>query len=117
VLAGKPNSVRRDYHPALSKPALSRYGATSPALLRWMKHFNEGKPYAAQVKPFGFLVAPAARGLWCEESETILAELPKRGRQPKKRKAKPIAPFERDPAVAASRAFDRETGEPVPLQQ
>ncbi|MFT3723035.1 MAG: hypothetical protein QM773_05550 [Hyphomonadaceae bacterium] len=114
ALAGKPNQVRRDYHPALLKPAMCRYGATSPALLRWMNPFNDGKAYADQVKPFGFLVALMARGDELEAFEQILDEAPKRGRPPKARKLKPIAPFERDPALAASRAFDRETGEPVP---
>ena len=41
----------------------------------------------------------------------------KRGRPNKARTPKPIAPFERDPALAARMAFDRETGEPVPVEQ
>jgi hypothetical protein len=114
ALAGTPDGVRRDYHPALSKPAMARYGATSPALLRWMKPLNEGKGYSAQVKPFGFLVAFMARGMSATEFETILVEDPQRGRPSRARTFKPIAPFERDPALAVSRAFDRETGEPVP---
>ncbi|RYG38220.1 MAG: hypothetical protein EON93_02435 [Burkholderiales bacterium] len=115
ALAGTPNKVRRDYHPALSLPALSRYGATSPAILRWMKHFNDGKTYSAQAKPFGFLVAPIARGTRLDQTEIILDNKPTRGRPAKSRTPKPIAPFERDPAIAASRAFDRESGEPIKL--
>jgi hypothetical protein len=73
------------------------------------------KPYSAQVKPFGFLVAPMALAALAEVSEVVMTDQPKRGRPTKDRRPKPIAPFERDPAVAASRAFDRETGEAVPL--
>lgn len=115
ALDGKPHAVKRDHHPALSKVALMRYGATSPALLRWMKRFNEGKPYSAQVKPFGFLVAFSAKGQAFEQGFEAIAEGGReRGRPPKARVAKPIAPFERDPAIAVSKAFDRENGEPVP---
>ena len=53
ALDGHPNQVPLDYHPALTSPALSRYGATSPDLLCWMKLFNEGRDYSDQVKPFG----------------------------------------------------------------
>jgi hypothetical protein len=113
ALSGKPNQVRRDYHPALLKHAMCRYGATSPALLRWMKPFNEGKSYAQQVKPFGFLVAFMARGMALDDMEQIVADVSQRGRPSKTRKPKPIAPFERDPLIAVSKAFDRETGEPV----
>ena len=52
ALAGKPDQVAYDWHPALKKPALSRYGATSPELLKWMGHWNEGKSYSAQIRPF-----------------------------------------------------------------
>src|SRR5215471_14568521 len=43
ALAGNPDRVGHDYHPALSEPAISRYGATTPKLLRWFDGFNEGK--------------------------------------------------------------------------
>lgn len=60
------------------------------------------------------MVAPMARcGAFAEESEAPLIGEVKRGRPPKDRAPKPIAPYERDPAIAASRAFDRKTGEPV----
>lgn len=92
-----------------------RYGATSPALLRWMKRFNDRKPYSDQVKPFGFLVAFQAKGQAFEQGVGVTVEGEReRGRPRKSRIAKPIAPFERDPEIAVSKAFDRETGEPVP---
>lgn len=114
ALRGEPDMVCLDYHPALQKPALSRYGATSPAMLRWMKAYNEGKPYHKQVKPFGFLVSLTARlGIWLKSSLGKLAEPHKRGAPKKFKPPKPIAPFERDSANAVEQAFDRETGRPV----
>jgi len=94
-----------------------RYGATSPALLRWMGKYNEGKDYPDQVKPFGFMVAPTAKGAIDLPPEMEVVEEVKRGRAKGFARPKPIAPFERDPALAAERAFDRETGEPVPLDE
>ena len=116
ALAGKPNAVCRDYHPALSKPAMLRFGVTGPVLLGWMESFNENKPVTAQVKPFGFLVAFSARATTASDFEAIIEDAPKRGRPARPRTLKPIAPYERDdPGKAASRVFDRDTGEPVPV--
>lgn len=56
ALNGSPDQVNLDYHPALHLPAVSRYAATNPNLLRWFKHYNADKPYRDQVKPFNFLV-------------------------------------------------------------
>ncbi len=118
ALAGKPNQVPLDYHPALQKCALSRYGATSPALLRWLRHYNDGKPYAQQVKPFGFLVAPMARtGAFADPSMDDFIDPTKRGRPPKEHIPKPIAPFERNSDLAVAMAFDRITGEPIKRDQ
>jgi len=114
--SGHPNQVGLDYHSALSKPALMRYGATSPALLRWVKAFNEGKPFSEQIKPFGFMVAPVAKGASdLEPGAELMSNIP-RGRPQTYSRPKPVAPFERDPAKAAACTFDRETGEPVPLE-
>ena len=117
ALDGHPNQVPLEYHPALKRPALSRYGATSPDLLCWMKLFNEGRDYSDQVKPFGFMVAPIAReGLWAEPVIDIV-EAPKRGRPTKRKDCKPIAPFETDPEGITTSLFDRETGEHVDTDQ
>ncbi len=114
ALAGHPDRVPLDYHPALQKPAALRYAATSPALLRWMDAFNEGKPYTGQVRPFGFMTGFQARpGLQRGLTEDLTADPSKRGRPRKAVDPKPVAAFERDPAIAASRAFDRVTGEPL----
>ncbi len=78
-----------DYHPALKAPAVSRYAATTPAIQRWFKHYNAGRAYDEQVRPFGFLTAfTVANGSV----------------------GQPVAPFDDDPVRAASRAFDRHTG-------
>ena len=118
ALNGHSDRVTYDWHPALRKPALSRYGATSPALLAWMRHYNVGRPYREKVRPFGFLVSPMARkGLFTEMLEPQLADPHKRGRPKKAPDLKPIAPFDTDTAKAVANAFDRETGEPVNADQ
>lgn len=118
ALAGHPDQVALDYHPILSKPALQRYGATSPALLAWMKPYNEGRPYHEEVKPFGFLVAfMARRDVAGGKHFGQLAEPSWRGRPRSDRLPKPIAPFECESAKAVAQAFDRETGQPVLSEQ
>ena len=107
ALAGNPAQVKRDYHPALAHPAISRYAATSPDLLRWFNSFNKGRVYRDQVRPFGFLLSMTAAEMFSTEER-----MGKRGRgRPKKRGLlKPVAPFERDHDLAIRQAFDRETG-------
>ena len=118
ALNGHPEKVSYDWHPALQKPALSRYSATSPALLAWMRHYNVDKPYWEQVRPFGFLVSPMARtGLFSAMCDPELVDPHKRGRPRKASEPKPIAPFDTDPGKAVANAFDRETGEPVHSDQ
>ncbi|WP_300380407.1 hypothetical protein [Henriciella sp.] len=117
ALDGTPDQVRIDFHPALSNPALMRWGATSPEMLRYMKHFNAGKPYEARVKPYGFMAAPTARTEAWVDMPVEEAEPSRRGRPRKMRLPKPIAPFERDSASLAGKVFDRETSEPISLDQ
>jgi len=95
ALADRLNSTRYDYHPKLRRPALSRYAATNPGLWRWFATLNEGKPYADQVKPFGFLYALHT------------------GRKAAAKSQHPIAPFDRSPELAVRKAFDRVTGDPI----
>jgi hypothetical protein len=69
----------------LDLPALSRFTASHPRLVRPFEAMNDGRPYAEQVKPYGFLlVAHAARG-----------GLPP-GADPERFVL--VAPFESDPA-------------------
>ncbi|WP_374139745.1 hypothetical protein, partial [Sphingomonas sp. 32-62-10] len=109
ALAGRPDQVRRDYHPALRETALSRYSATTPALLSWFSAYNRDRPYRDQVKPFGFLLS-MMQGM--DLGERIAN--PSKGRRKKPPRLKPVAPFDRDHDKAITSAFDRDTGKPVP---
>jgi hypothetical protein len=111
TLAGYPDQARRDYHPALGQPAISRYAATSPDMLRWFKTYNANRRYRDQVKPFGFLLAMSE--VWDVGGESIISSA-SRGRRKKSKGLKPIAPFETDHGKAVQLAFDRETGSSVP---
>jgi hypothetical protein len=109
-LAGHPDKVRLDYHPALNRPAISRYSATTPELLRWFKTYNADRSYRDQVKPFGFLLSMTQKFAIDEPSVATHT----RGRPRKPRGLKPIAPFDRAHEKAVALAFDRETGKPIP---
>jgi hypothetical protein len=93
ALAGDIHAMTYDYHPALRRPALSQYSATSPDLLRWFKRWNEGKSYAEGVKPFGFLFALHARSPGMGGRSNL----------------HPVAPFHDKPQEAVRSAFDRLT--------
>lgn len=110
ALAGHPDQVRLVYHPALASPAISRYAATTPKLLRWFSTYNAGRPYRDQVKPFGFLLSLTAK---LDFGGECFAPKPKRGRPKEPRALKPIAPFDSDCAKAIALAFDRESGKPI----
>ncbi|WP_026180795.1 hypothetical protein [Henriciella marina] len=115
AIDGTPDQVPLDYHPALTNPALMRWNASSPEMLRYMKHFNAGKPYSEKVKPFGFMVAPTALTEAWLDMPIEEVDPSKRGRPKKRELPKPIAPYERDADKLAELVFDRETGEPVPI--
>ena len=100
------------YHQNLKRPAVSRYGATTPALLKWFGTFNSRWEYPDQVKPFNFLNAYQARPQ-LELSDVEQWARPKRGRPRKKSDARPVAAFNKDVSDAPKTAFDRETGNPV----
>ena len=109
---GQPDQVDLNYHEAVGKPAASRYGATTTELLRWFKIYNQNRSYQDQVKPFNFLISFQARpqlALPAAESADV-----KRGRRPKRRQAKPVAPFDKDIGKASRNVFDREKGGMVP---
>ena len=108
-LDGHPFQVDLTFHPNLLLPAMSRYAATSPALLAWFKSYNKGKAYRDQVKPFGFMLSLSAE--WILDDERFCDDWSKRREAIKP--AKPIAPFTRDPVIAAQSALDRVTGKQV----
>jgi hypothetical protein len=109
ALAGHPDRIDLAYHPALAAPAVSRYGATTPELLRWFSRYNAKRSYRQQVKPFGFLYALQAA--LPSADEVIVAGTERRDGRGKP--IKPIALFDRDLAKAIATAFDRETGRAV----
>lgn len=111
ALAGHPDQVALDYHPALARPAISRYGASSPSLLCWFKIWNRQRLYRDQVKPFGFLLAMSAR-LDLEGEQIVESHRTEKRRSAKR--PRPISAFDRDYAKAVKSAFDRQSGEPVP---
>lgn len=113
ALRGKPDQAALTYHPALRRPAVSRYGATSPELLTWFKTYNLGKSYREQVKPFGFLLSLSAKDSASKESAVLATA---RGRRIKLKPIKPVTTFDKDLAKAVGKAFDRETGDPVPTK-
>lgn len=111
ALSGNPDRLALDYHPALKSPAVCRYGATSPDLLRWFKSYNEGRSYRDQVKPFGFLLTMTSKPVAAADELKLANE---KTRLRKSIALKPIAPFDRNNAKAIKRAFDRDSGNAVP---
>jgi hypothetical protein len=117
ALAGQPDNLPLDWHPAFQKPAAIRYAATSPALLNWVARCNRGKPYTEQIRTFGFLLSFIPRtGLLAPISETLV-DHPRRGRPSKTQKSAPIAPHDNDPVKALSKVFDRLREKPVSPEQ
>lgn len=94
ALAGKLHSVRYDWHKSLRQPAIGQYKASNADLWRWYDPLNVGRPYAEQIKPFGFLHALFARAGTGD--------------------IHPVAPFDKTIASSVRKAFDRLTGEHVP---
>lgn len=109
-LSDSPNTVDLNYHPALQQPAVGRYGATSPRLLKWFSHLNKGRSYIGQVKPFGFmysLFGDAFKPANIGAPATQLDKTPV--------VVRPIAPFDKSLTLAVEHAFDRESGASVPV--
>ena len=88
----QPNFKKLD----LDKPAISRYGATSPELLSWFKHYNQDNSYSTQVRPFNFL----------------LSLQPKHDRK----QLKPASSYSKNIVEASAKCFDRQTGESINKQ-
>ena len=105
--------------PGFDQPAASRYGATTPSLLRWYDAYNEGRDYRDQFRPFNFLtVFPARRNPALDWTEFSDENGPgKRHRRDRGDLPRPVAPYNSDPARAAENCFDRLTAKPVPADQ
>jgi transcriptional regulator with XRE-family HTH domain len=74
-------------------PAISRYGATTPALEKWFTGYNENKSYKDRVKPFNFLLALQGN----LENQNI----------------KPVASYDKNPSKAVALCFDRSSGKKI----
>jgi hypothetical protein len=111
ALRGDPQPVPFATRDRLKMPAASRYSATTPHILSWFRRYNEGRPYAEQIRPFGFLTWFHAKRpeehFWQEGTDT-------EDWDPRARARKPVAPYDRDISKSAEQARDRETWEPVP---
>jgi transcriptional regulator with XRE-family HTH domain len=94
ALGDAPEQVQLDHLPGFEKPAVSRYSATTPNLLRWFDDHNSGKPYRDRVKPFNFLLSYQP---W---TGPVGKSAPR-----------PVSAYDKDPAAAADRCFDRERGD------
>ena len=81
-------------------PAFVQYTVTTPDLLRSFRKYNADRPYHRQVRSFGFMVM-FQKADECEQSTMMRV----------------IAPFNRNPAKAAKKAFDRDTGASVSPKQ
>jgi hypothetical protein len=112
ALDGHPDQVDLSYHENLKRPAVSRYGATTPALLKWFHSFNSDREYPDQVKPFNFLNAYHARAQF-ELPDAEQWAKANRGRRKKQSDVKPVSPFNKNIRDAAKGAFDRETGKAI----
>ncbi len=97
ALTDTPEQVKLDDLPGLRRPAVSRYAATTPNLLRWFKKYNAEKTYREQVRPFGFLLA-------------LQSHFTASG----KKAVRPVSPYDKDLEKAATICFDRNTGKPMP---
>lgn len=117
ALDGRPDQVDLGYHPALRLPAASRYGATTPKLLRWFAKYNNDRPYAEQVKPSNFLLAYQIAPDRMHECPELFEALTKTAsdRPANIRWPKPVAAYDTDPARAAKACVDRDTGTSIPI--
>ena len=111
------NQVQLGDLPGFTMPSVSRYGATTPNLLRWFETFNSDKSYRHQVRPFGFMLAFTAKRQDMPEAATAKESADGQKSEDKPRPAKKaadvpraVAPFDPNPAKAAKSCFDRDTG-------
>ena len=113
ALGDRPREVDYAFRREMLRPAHSRYGSTRPAVLNWFKRYNEGRPYAEQVKPFNFLLTFFTRRQEDIASEDLTHEF-----DPKLDEIRPVAPYEKDSEKALRRIFDRnsENMDPVPAK-
>ena len=104
ALGDQPDVLDLEADVRLAAPAATRYGANTPDLLDWFAVYNDGRPYAEQVRPFNFLLSfPSPKMVELAASDPEAAA---RWRL-NERDPSPAAPYDKDPAIAATAAFDR----------
>jgi hypothetical protein len=115
ALDGHPEQVDLQFHPNLNSPAASRYGATTPGLLKWFGKHNANLEYSDQVRPSNFRLAYQIDPIVIHECPGFITSF---GESSSKAKGfalpKPVAPYDVDPAKAAEKCFDRDSGIPIP---
>lgn len=118
TLDGHPNQVDFSFHGNLDKPAASRYGATTPALLGWFRNHNQDRMYADQVRPFNFLLAFQIAPTEIHNDLKFESNIAERWQSKPKafQWPKPIAPFSNDAKTASDLCFDRDLGEAIPRE-
>lgn len=124
ALNGHPEQVVTSDLPNINAPAVSRYAATTPELLRWFRVYNQRRPYRQQVRPFGFLLAFQGLGMPRDASFDAVGTVDRKRNVSAKKHRRPahalvdaprgVAPFDRNLQKAARHCFDRNTGKPVP---
>lgn len=115
ALDGDLNKLDFARLPGFNKPAACQYTATSYDRWKWFERYNASQPPEKRVRPGNFLLTIQVKPL----AETMPVRLvinngcTTKARTSKPKPVHPVAPFHRDPAIAAKQAFDRETGDPV----
>lgn len=101
--------------PGFNKPAACQYTASSYDRWKWFDGYNETQPPTKRVRPGNFLLTFQVRPEAQNTSVRMVIKdiTKKKTREAKPKPIHPVAPFHRDPAIAAKQAFDRETGLPV----
>jgi hypothetical protein len=87
ALSDSPGKVEYAFRREMQLPARSRYSPTRPAVLNWFKRYNEGRPYAEQVKPLNFLLT-----FFVRRQEDLATEDPTHGFDPNLDEVRPVGP-------------------------
>jgi hypothetical protein len=118
ALAGSSDAPRIADLPGLKRPAATQYTASTPLILDWCKGYNRERDYPDKIKPFNFMLRFYAElligGHAIDADDDAPTYKPRFGAE---KTLRPIAPFDKDPGIAAQYCFDRATGEPIAPQQ
>ena len=92
-------------------PAASPFAATTPALLRDFRSYNERQKPGYRIFPFGFLLFLQIKSKleMAKDEPEALSDVLWRRRDPR-----PASPYFKRATEAPEHAFDRERGSPIP---